>query len=601
MSKIRTLNRQFISNLETHKAVTDAKRNLILSILKSTTTKREAKNYLTKYQNQFDLPDETPKAGTIYEQSLSRRDNQRELFIKRFLNAQNPFISIYDDEETKLQKIPLRLAIFKIKFPTISLRQWKGIAETFKRLMTLGISPIILLDYDHLSHGSFKKNELYMINQANKMLSILGKPEEQEDLKATILRNSFSVADGQITIDSLESILIPLYQGIIPIIQPIVFNADTTMQEFLKCNTLLNSLCTALVDRRTTDLLSIEKIVMIDPLGGIPSIERKQTSHVFINLSQEYSDIMSELFIGHISPKIRDLHVENLNSMNEILTSIFEKSGNDETTGIITTPEVMSIHNDQLNPIIYNVLTDRSIISSSLPSTNKRTPQLSTTIVKKGVDVQIFDQENNFSGSDFTMDNLIASKKVDKKKLTELLEDSFGKKLIVDEYYERINNRLATFILVGDYDGAAIITWEYSGDKKVAYLDKFAIAKRNQGLPGLADIIFKIILQSHPVELIWRSRKNNPVNKWYFERCCGCMSAPESQWKIFYTGDIFDKRIDRMKDKKKQNNKKKKTATMMMMNNSQKVAGVNADTHVDILKNLEQYSDICEGIVPSFA
>lgn len=600
MSKIRTLNRQFISNLETHKAVTDAKRNLILSILKSTTTKREAKNYLTKYQNQFDLPDETPTAGTIYEQSLSRRDNQRELFIRRFLNAQNPFISIYDDEETKLQKIPLRLAIFKIKFPTISLRQWKGITETFKRLMTLGISPIILLDYDHLSHGSFKKNELYMINQANKMLSILGKPEEQEDLKATILRNSFSVADGQITIDSLELILIPLYQGIIPIIQPIVFNADTTMQEFLKCNTLLNSLCTALVDRRTTDLLSIEKIVMIDPLGGIPSIERKQTSHVFINLSQEYSDIMSELFIGHISPKIRDLHVENLNSMNEILTSIFEKSGNDETTGIITTPEVMSIHNDQLNPIIYNVLTDRSIISSSLPSTNKRTPQLSTTIVKKGVDVQIFDQENNFSGSDFTMDNLIASKKVDKKKLTELLEDSFGKKLIVDEYYERINNRLATFILVGDYDGAAIITWEYSGDKKVAYLDKFAIAKRNQGLPGLADIIFKIILQSHPVELIWRSRKNNPVNKWYFERCCGCMSAPESQWKIFYTGDIFDKRIDRMKDKKKQNKKKKKTA-MMMMNNSQKVAGVNADTHVDILKNLEQYSDICEGIVPSFA
>ena len=76
---------------------------------------------------------------------------------------------------------------------------------------------------------------------------------------------------------------------------------------------------------------------MIDPIGGIPSIERHQTSHVFINLSQEYSDILSELFIGHIEPKYRDTHVDNLNTMNNVLSYINEKSGNDETTGIITT------------------------------------------------------------------------------------------------------------------------------------------------------------------------------------------------------------------------------------------------------------------------
>ncbi|CAK9438421.1 uncharacterized protein LODBEIA_P26450 [Lodderomyces beijingensis] len=580
MSKIRTLNRQFISNFETHKAVTDAKRNLILSILKSTTTKREAKNYLLKYQNQFDFPDlEFAKASSGNEQStLSRRDNQRDLFIRRFLSNQNPFTNIYDGEEVKLKKIPLRLAIFKIKFPSITLRQWKGIAETFKRLITLGISPIILLDYDHLPTDSFKKNELYMIDQANKMLSILGKPEEQQDLKATVLRNLFTSKDGRISMDSLESILIPLYQGIVPIIQPIVFNADNTMQEFLKCNALLYSLCSALIEKRTTDLLTVEKIVMIDPLGGIPSIERNQTSHVFVNLSQEYSEILSELFIGHIEPKLRDLHVDNLNSMNEILTFIRDKSGNDETTGIVTTPEIMSINNDQLNPIIYNVLTDRSIISSSLPSTNKRTPQVSTTIIKKGVDVQIFDRDSY--GRDLTMANLFQDKVVEKDKLVSLLNDSFGKPLKVDEYFQRINDNLATFILVGDYDGAAIITWEHSKKQgeSIAYLDKFAIAKRNQGLPGLADIIFKIILQSHPTELIWRSRKVNPVNKWYFERCCGCISSPESQWKIFYTGEVFDKKIDRLR---------KSTRPQ--------------SGSVNIGEKLDAYSDICENIPPSFA
>lgn len=576
MSKLKTLNRQFISNIETHKAVTDAKRNLILSILKSTTTKREAKNYLTKYQNQFDFSDlDFANSNEIV--PLNRRENQRELFIQRFLNRQNPFVNIYDEDDRKLKKIPLRLAIFKIKFTTITNQQWTGIAETFKRLISLGISPIILLDFDHLPDNSFKNNELYITDQSNKLLNRLGKPEEEDGFQVSILRSLFTKKNGHLSIDSLELILIPLYQGTIPILQPIAYNVDSNTQEFLKSDSLLFALCSALVEKRTTNLLSIEKIVMIDQLGGIPSIERNQTSHVFINLSQEYSDILSELFIGHINPKVRDLHVSNLNSMNNILSFIRDRSGNDETTGIITTPEIMSINNDQLNPIIYNVLTDRSIISSSLPSLNKRTPQVSTTIIKKGVNVQIFEQDT-YTGQ-FTMENLFKDKLVDKSKLVELLNDSFGKTLQVNEYFKRIDNNLATFILVGDYDGAAIITWEKvngGNNKRIAYLDKFAIAKRNQGLPGLADIIFKIILQSHSLELIWRSRKVNPVNKWYFERCCGCMSSPESQWKIFYTGDIFDKRIDRFK---------RNTIP----------AGV-----INVREKLKEYSKICEGIPPSF-
>ena len=78
------------------------------------------------------------------------------------------------------------MAIFKIKFTKITIKQWKGIAETFKRLITLGISPIIMLDYDHLPLDSYKNNELYMINQGNKMLNYLGHPEEESDLKVTL-------------------------------------------------------------------------------------------------------------------------------------------------------------------------------------------------------------------------------------------------------------------------------------------------------------------------------------------------------------------------------------------------------------------------------
>ncbi|CAG84481.2 DEHA2A04708p [Debaryomyces hansenii CBS767] len=574
MSKLRNLNRQFISNLKTHETVTNAKRNLILSILKSTTTKREARNYLNKYQNQFDFSDITFNNG-VPSNSLEKRDSQRELFINRFLNKQNPFTNIYDDE-TKLQKIPLRLALFKIKFQSISLENWKGMAETFKRLIHLGISPIIMLDYDHLPANTFRNNELYMLNQTNKIMNILGKPTEENDLKTIIMRSLFTkktINDKDLAIDNLESVLIPLYQGVIPIIQPIVYNASTCMQEFIDSNDLLFSLCSSLLT--TKNVLSIEKVVMIDPIGGIPSIERNQTSHVFINLSQEYSDIVSELYIGFIKPEYRIFHMNNLKAMNKTLTLVSDKTGNDETTGIITTPDIMSVNNDQLNPIIYNVLTDRSIISSSLPTSHNRTPELSTSILKKGVDVNILDALNYPKA--FTLNNLVQDGSVNKSKLVDLIDDSFGKKLDTEKYFDRINDSLATVVIVGDYDGAAIITWETCSktNEKIAYLDKFAIASVNQGLPGLADIIFKIILQSHPNELIWRSRKNNPVNKWYFERCCGTLSNPGSQWKIFYTGDIFNKKIDKLK--------------------KQGIPG-----GVNIHGKMHQYSDITENIPPSF-
>lgn len=575
MSKLRNLNRQFISNLKTHETVTKVKRDLILSILKSTTTKREARNYLNKYQNQFDFSDITFN-NKEEKNLLEARDTQRELFINRFLSKQNPFTNIYDDE-TKLKKIPLRIALFKIKFESIDSDTWKGIAETLKRLIKLGISPIIMFDYDHLPANTFRYNELYVLNQTSRIMNILGRPSEENELKTIVMRSLFSRENSHVNefaINSLELILIPLYQGIVPIIQPIIYNSSTCMQEFVDSNDLVYNLCSSLLD--TNSILSIEKIVMIDPVGGVPSIERNQTSHVFINLSQEYSDIVSELYIGFIKPENRDHHLNNLKSMNKILTYVSEKTGTDETTGIITTPDIMSLNNDQLNPIIYNVLTDRAIISSSLPASHNRTPELSTSILKKGVDVTILNSD--CYSKVFTLNNLLDDGLVDRTKLVNLIDDSFGKPLDTEKYFNRINDSLATIVIVGDYDGAAVITWETctKTNERIAYLDKFAIARVNQGLPGLADIIFKIILQSHPNELIWRSRKNNPVNKWYFERCCGTLSNPDSQWKIFYTGDIFNKKIDKSKKRRDP-------------------GGVN------IYNKMHQYSEITENIPPSFS
>lgn len=38
------------------------------------------------------------------------------------------------------------------------------------------------------------------------------------------------------------------------------------------------------------------------------------------------------------------------------------------------------------------------------------------------------------------------------------------------------------------------------------------------------------------VGVCWRSRSDNPVNKWYFERCDGSWKIPGTGWTMFWTG-----------------------------------------------------------------
>ena len=70
----------------------------------------------------------------------------------------------------------------------------------------------------------------------------------------------------------------------------------------------------------------------------------------------------------------------------------------------------------------------------------------------------------------------------------------------------------------------------------VPYLDKFAVLKRSQGAGGVADIVFNAMVRScFPNGVCWRSRKDNPVNKWYFERSRGTWKLSDSNWAMFWT------------------------------------------------------------------
>ncbi len=126
----------------------------------------------------------------------------------------------------------------------------------------------------------------------------------------------------------------------------------------------------------------------------------------------------------------------------------------------------------------------------------------STLVSEKNTGVQIDFVRHGFLVKEFQ--NLV---NVDLIKLITLLEKSFQKPLKKD-YLSRLTRNLDRIIIAGDYLGAIIITSEDG----LYYLDKFSVDPDTQGM-GVADILWKRTRKEYQ-DLFWRSRVDNPVNKW---------------------------------------------------------------------------------------
>lgn len=507
-------------------AYSEATRDFILSVLHSTATKREAKQYMSKYSPRL--------VGT-------------------------------SNLDGSTSKAPLRLSIIKIRdIDSVSDASLYNVANMVQQLAKLGASPIFVLDADkersafvtsHLSlqdgtGNSFKNYRDRILQKAQRLVEAIdatgGKqsrtgPEilaPQNDgvgaLKARPIHGIFEVVNkasiGNLQPVLLNTIMQPLGRNVTPILLPIAYDGLSGDEKLVNADKLILSLVTALMESAKVSNdnippLSIEKVVYIDPLGGTPSTERGG-SHFLVNFDQEFESIRSDL-LSDINSDAK-IHLQNLQSMHSILSIL-----PGEASGIITSPGAAG-YTTSKNPIIYNMLTDRPIVSASLPVAMKRTPVLQTTILRKGMPIKCLYSEE---GLDLVKEDKIGT--VDLMELTALIDNSFGKSLDLKHYLNRVNGKVAGLIIAGDYEGAAIITWEQAkgSDKRVAYLDKFAVRTTSQGSSGVADMLFKeMVSQMFPKEVLWRSRRNNPVNKWYFERSKGTMKVPDSNWTMFWTG-----------------------------------------------------------------
>ena len=114
---------------------------------------------------------------------------------------------------------------------------------------------------------------------------------------------------------------------------------------------------------------------------------------------------------------------------------------------------------------------------------------------------------------------------VDKARLKELIESSFGRELVSD-YFER--TPLLRAYVSESYRAAIILT----NDDDQPYMDKFAVLDEAQG-EGLGRAVWNAMQEETP-RLFWRSRHDNPVNTFYYAYSDGCYK--HGQWKVFWYG-----------------------------------------------------------------
>ena len=629
--------------------------------MSSTATKREARSYLSKFtpaksKSQQPATSTGPQIGKG-EQGDRTSENLGKFYLPVTAVDESPVFSQAPVKKPFINEAiePVHVALIIIREPqSLGDAILQRVGRTLSQLSRLGLSCVVVVDCEHgESEGQLRGNILEwkkaVLAQADRVA--LGIEHHGQEVRR--LDNLLGVSligdqllpsvevRGRTYVTHRQGLLTPLRRGLITVIVPVGYTSDTQTivpvnadevalaltREFAGIFATVSPQEDPVKVAETFQTLqkqvSMDRIIVLDPLGGIPSTDRPDGSHVFINLEQEYGAIKEELLqsgrdmldsptsqANDQSPKTafggsnpiskfvveevatlpsdnrhlrkstssmaasprKGAHLRNLklirntlallpSSSSALLTTPEEAANSGKRyTGLSPSPGVGT--RSQRNPLIHNVLTDKPIFSPSLPTArlgptpvknpNPAAQILPTTFVKRGMPVTIIPDPRTepwLPPSPSSPPTLqLSDPRIDLPRLIYLIEDSFGRKLDVDHYLKRVGNRIAGVIIAGEYEGGALLTWETPlglststnelgpSARLVPYLDKFAVLKRSQGAGGVADIVFtSMVRDCFPAGVCWRSRRDNPVNKWYFERAKGTWKMPDSNWTMFWT------------------------------------------------------------------
>lgn len=514
-------------------------------------TRRDAKQYLARFKSSEKQRPKPVSVKTAIQDKHARASkagvNLGELYLPTRAAASSPtFTQSVKDADVQRGLGEMHVALVCMRSPhLIDDQVLDGIALTLAQLVRLDMKIVLTLNCSEqlsATDDAVAFKDIYQ-RQAGRVVAAI---EAHNNAGARYVDSALSRTEsiprvgssvqiqGKVAVEIPKLILEPLKRGAIPVIPAIAHNSNfrpvsvPTIDVMLALTRTLSDIDSEAQAEAALDV-SLDRIIMLEPLGGLPSETREDKAHVFVNLEQEYNDIVAEL---KNRPDMQH-QVENISTLRSCLALLTPAS----SALLISPEEAASVSRSakdvdsigittrrQKNPLIHNLLTNKPMISSSLPVARLPTHDIPTstpsqtttrsTLIKRGMPLTIIPDPRTHPWTppqpgEKTL-SLLNNPDINLPRLVALIEDSFRRPLDVTHYLSRIENRIAGVIIAGEYEGGAILTWELpphlpssalnapdrGHSHLVPYLDKFAVLQRSQGSSGVADVVFQAMVRS---------------------------------------------------------------------------------------------------------
>ncbi len=200
-----------------------------------------------------------------------------------------------------------------------------------------------------------------------------------------------------------------------------------------------------------------------------------------------------------------------LDAAGRIIDSISLSSQYDELMRQPWIHSGMRVKMEQIHDLLME-LPPSSSLSITRPSEMAKelfTHRGSGTLVRRGEKIRVVDSWDQ----------------VDLERFASLVSTSFGRAL-ADDYFEGLDLRR---LYLSEHYRAAIVVSTSAG---APYMDKFAVIEEAQG-EGLGRAIWDTMRAEYG-SLSWRSRRENPINEFYFAQSDGAAKA--GPWTVFWYG-----------------------------------------------------------------
>ncbi|KAJ1304339.1 hypothetical protein OPQ81_005496 [Rhizoctonia solani] len=535
--------------------------DFILSVLQSVPSQRDAKAYLKSFGPRPTKPQQPSPPSKLPDLTLPPLPVPVSTTAAPMLPLQHPSPVI----ASILNPVQRHTALVKLQGPFTD-RQLESVARGMVYLEKLGLTSVIVVELDDWVRGEPDERARVLQETRRVVEALEAQGARARPVTEAVVRlgphphEQDVVADDVIETHTMPEDLVQLRSalrsGEIPVLSPLARDSFMRMVR-VEANDVIAGLTRGMAEVAQLDTEKAEssepkpgddldltpmRLMIINREGGIPSYARDGLPHLLVNVQAEY-DYIRDTYRHAAWDAVAPTALSNLRLARTCLAHMPPSSS------------ALVVSHRSPRSLIANLLTNRPAQSSSLPPAalltgSRRLTRDTPTLIRHGLGMRVIRNVQD----------------VDREKLTYLMEQSFGKTLDQEAFYARLEKRLDFVIVAGDYAGAAVVTHEGPEDRSISYLDKFAVLPAHQG-DGTVDFLFVALHDEsfglgsdgamNPNEggkqgegegrdLVWRSRADNPVNKWYYERASGHLRIDGGKWVLFWAD--ADMRLRKLED-----------------------------------------------------